>query len=190
MGRHSSGSDLHFYRSVVAWFLPWLVIAGVIGVAIWIGVDALGGDDPTPVAAVTPSEQETEAEPSETPSDEASPSPSASKSPKSSPSPTPEQSPTPVDLITEGVSVQILNGSGTAGAENTMQTRLEGLGFEVVAVGQASKAYPETTVFWSFEESRRAARALAARFGWVAQPKPENLSATVDVHVVVGQDEG
>ena len=43
MGQHSSPSEWHFYRSVVMWFLPWVVIAGVIGVAVWIGVDALGG---------------------------------------------------------------------------------------------------------------------------------------------------
>jgi hypothetical protein len=30
---------------------------------------------------------------------------------------------------------------------------------------------------------------LAGRFGWVALPKPDNLSAEVSIHVVVGQDE-
>jgi hypothetical protein len=92
-------------------------------------------------------------------------------------------------LITEGISVQILNASGTAGAEEAMSDRLERLGFDVAAVAPASTEYPETTVFWSFEESKPAARALANRFGWVAEPKPDNLSATVDIHVVVGEDE-
>jgi hypothetical protein len=174
---------------VIVWFLPWVVIAGVIGVAVWIGVDALSGGDGRDVVAAGPS-------PSVSETHKASPSPrqSRSPSPEDTPStrPTPKETRTPdpaQELITEGISVQVLNGSGAAGAEDEMSTRLQGLGFEVVAVAPSSAAYPETTVFWSFDESKRAANLLAKRFGWLAKPKPDNLSATVDVHVVVGEDE-
>jgi hypothetical protein len=44
-------------------------------------------------------------------------------------------------------------------------------------------------VFWSFPSAREAAERLAARFGWLAQEKPSNLSSQVDIHVVVGSDE-
>jgi hypothetical protein len=190
MGQHSSPSEWHFYRSVIVWFLPWVVIAGVIGVAVWIGVDAIGGDDGrTPIAAQTgtpspkPSHStESSPSPDNSPTEKASPTPS--ESPKSSPTGNEDQ-----ELITDGITVQVLNGSSTAGAEQAMADRLEKLGFEIVAVQPASAAYPQTTVFWSFQESKKAAKALAARFGWVAEPKPENLSATVSIHVVVGDDE-
>lgn len=191
MGQHSSPSEWHFYRSVIVWFLPWAVIAGVIGVAVWIGVDALsGGNGSKQVVAAGDS-------PSPTSTRKPTPTHSASTKPTKSPSPTasvtPKRSPTPdgsQKLITEGISVQVLNGSGVLGAEDAMSDRLQKLGFEVVAVQQASTAYPKTDVFWSFAESKPAAKALAARFGWLAQPKPENLSASVDIHVVVGADEG
>ncbi|MCA1704109.1 MAG: LytR C-terminal domain-containing protein [Actinobacteria bacterium] len=189
MGQHSSPSEWHFYRSVIVWFLPWVVIAGVIGVAVWIGVDALsGGEGSGVVVAQSPT-------PRTTPKTEASPTPeeSPSKKPTKSPRPSPKATKTPDpgrELITEGISVQVLNGSGVAGADEAMATKLTDLGFDVAAVQSASAAYPRTTVFWSFAESKRAAQALAARFGWVSKAKPDNLSATVDIHVVVGADEG
>ncbi|MEA2460689.1 MAG: LytR cell envelope-related transcriptional attenuator [Actinomycetota bacterium] len=191
MGQHSSPSEWHFYRSVIVWFLPWVVIAGVIGVAVWIGVDALsGGEGSTVVVAQSPSPRTTPKE-DRSPSPEDSPSAKPSHSPSASPSSTPKATKTPdpdQELITD-VTVQVLNGSGAAGAEQEMSDRLTGLGFDVVAANPASASYPRTTVFWSFVESKKAARALAARFGWIAKPKPDNLSATVDMHVVVGADE-
>jgi hypothetical protein len=187
MGRHSSDSEWHFYRSVLAWFLPWIVIAGVIGVAIWIGVDAIGGDD-DPIVAASPSPKGSKSpSPKESASAEPTAEPSKSPKPDATPTPTPSAE---VELITEGINVQILNGSGVAGAEEAMDSRLSDLGFEIAAVGQASKEYERTTVFWSFASSKKAAKALAARFGWVAELKPENLSASVAIHVIVGVDEG
>lgn len=187
MGRHSSGSGWHFYKSVVAWFFPWLAFAAVIGVAVWIAVDTLGGDGDVPAAVSTSPQAEASRTPSPTPSKSTRPKPS----PKPKKSPTPKQSPTPdVALVTEGISIQVLNGSGEAGADETMAGKLERLGFQIVSVQEASKGYPKTTVFWSFPSAKKAARPLAERFGWVAKPKPENLSATVDIHVVVGADEG
>ena len=189
MGQHSSPSEWHFYRSVIVWFLPWVVIAGVIGVAVWIGVDALsGGEGSGVVVAQSPSprsspKDEPSASPKESPSAKPRESPSETPSPKATKTADPTQ-----ELITD-VSVQVLNASGVAGAEEDMSAKLTDLGFDVVAVEPASTTYPRTTVFWSFIESKKAARALAARFGWVAKPKPDNLSATVDVHVVVGADE-
>ncbi|MFN2389512.1 MAG: LytR C-terminal domain-containing protein [Actinomycetota bacterium] len=187
MGRHSSDRRWPFYRSVVGWFMPWAIMAVIAGTAVWVAVDALGSDDlesPARVVGRT------------TPSPSASPTPTPESSPSSSPSPTrsasasPARSPSaPPALITEGVSVQVLNATSDPGADDRMADRLARLGFDVVAVDSASGAYPETTVFWSFPEAEPAAAALARRFGWTSAPKPENLSSTVDLHVVVGDDE-
>jgi hypothetical protein len=70
-----------------------------------------------------------------------------------------------------------------------MADRLKGLGFRVVALGGANKAYQRTTVFWSYAEARPAAKALAAKMGWQVGPKPTNLSTTVALHIIVGEDE-
>jgi hypothetical protein len=190
MGRHSSHSDFAFYRSVVGWLLPWLLIAAVFATGVWFAVDALGGGgDGEPKVAST----------AETPT------PKSTKSPSPKPDPsrsreaaggTPGGSPFEgggkedgdVKLITEGITIQVLNGTGSALAGTDMSDELSGLGFEVVVVNEASKAYELTTVFWSSEAAREAAEALAGRFGWVAEPKPANLTDSVSLHVVVGAD--
>jgi hypothetical protein len=189
-GRHSSPDQLHFYKSVVAWFLPWVLIAVVVGTAVWIAVEAVSGatEGSSPVAAATTTAEPT-AEPDETaPPETAAPeeTPEASSEPVETPKPTPEPK---EPLITEGITVQVLNATDSAEADDAMADKLSKLGFTVVAVESASSRYDATTVFWSTEEAKDAAQRLADRFGWVAEAKPENLSTTVSVHVVVGADE-
>ena len=186
MGRHSAGEQGPFYRSVLGWFLPWLLIAAVVGVAVWILVNMVGGEGSKPSAA--------DRSPSASPSP--SPSPTETEVAIVSPSPTPSEPepddsprPKPVELITEGINVQVLNGTSDTGADDALADRLAGLGFTIEAIDDSSVQYPRTTVFWSYPEAQEAAEALATRFGWVAEAKPGNLSDTVALHVVVGQDE-
>jgi hypothetical protein len=185
MGRHSSPEQWPFYRSVAAWLLPWAMIAAVVGVAVWVAVATVGGQDPG-----SPALSSGRQTPKEKPSS-AAPVVVKTKTP-----PPPEKEPEPSDtpevlpkLITNGVTVQVLNASGSPGVDRTMADKLRGLGFQIAAVVQASKLYDQTTVFWSSNQSRPAAEALAQHFGWPAEPKPANLSADVSVHVVVGEDE-
>ena len=188
MGRHSSPEQWPFYRSVVAWFLPWVLIAAVAGTAVFIAIDALGQGDldtPSPLAQASsePTTTTTLPEPSPTPVEVTTPDPSPSPSKK------PEPEETKPELITQGVTAQVLNATSDAGAGATMADRLAKLGYQVVAVDTASTNYDETTVFWSTNEGRPAAEALAEKFGWASGPKPDNLSSTVTIHVVVGRDE-
>ena len=181
MGRHSSDQQWHFYRSVAGWLVPWLLVTAVAITAVSIAVDAIGGNSDgglTPVAQNTPGESEPPA---------ASPEPSPTvkaKKLKRSPAPSAE-----VELVTDGVSVQVLNGTGSPDADTLMADRLAGLGFDVYAVDSASADYAQTTVFWSYDEARPAAEALAEKFGWASEAKPSNLSTSVALHVVVGADE-
>ncbi len=183
MGRHSSPAQGPFYRSVILWALPWLMISAVVLVAVIIAIDAVGGDD-LDVAPVAQPTRSIELEPTEemTPSSE----PVEPSQPKRTPDPGPKDD--KVELITD-VTVQVLNGTAATDADDRMADRLSELGYEVVSIEGSSKQYSATTVFWSHPDAQEAAEALAERFGWLAQPKPENLSATVDLHVVVGTDE-
>ena len=194
MGRHSKGDQGPFYRSLLGWFLPWILIALVVVVAVWFLVKAIGGDEVAPTAADSSPTPTAEASPSPTQTEEivvASPKPTASKraKPKSKPKPTKTEAPQEVALITEGMNVQVLNGTGDTLADDALADRLAALGFRIEAIDDSSKAYSQTTVFWSYAEAQKAAEALAERMGWLAQPKPENLSASVALHVVVGEDE-
>lgn len=167
--------------------LPWLLFAAVVGIAVWFLVGNLGGDEPTvPVA------QETEKQ-SPTPTPEASESlvvASPTETPETSPQPKPSQTDgAEEELIVEGINIQILNSTSDTSADDAVADRLSALGFRIENLESASRTYPRTTVFWSYPEAREAAERLAARFGWVAEPKPANLSDTVALHVVVGNDE-
>jgi len=177
VGRHSSSKQGAYYRSVMGWLLPWALIAAVIGTVVWIAVDAVSNDGLTePKAASSPSPTRTQ---------RASPSPD----PVSSESPPPDDGNPDVELIVEGISVQVLNATDVPKADDRMADRLVTLGFSVVAVQEAATPYEETTVFYSTDASKEAAERLAERFGWIVEPRPQNLSEEVSLHVVVGADE-
>ena len=163
------------------------MIAGVVGVAVWVAVASVGDDGASPALSAAKSDSKPAAHKTATPV-ATPPPPVHSHKPK--PQPEPDDTPSVLPkLITNGVSVQVLNGTGVNGADQAMADRLSTLGFRIAAVVQASKPYDKTTVFWSSGDSRPAAEALAQHFGWLVLPKPHNLSPDVSVHVVVGKDE-
>lgn len=160
--------------------LPWLLIVVVVGVGVWMVVDYLDRSKDEPQALVE-----------ETPSPEESTSVSITPTPEeTTPSPK-EEKPRPRNkkLITEGITIQVLNGTKDPEAGEAMAQRLRDIGFQVVAVEFSSTNYKRTTVFWSFPAAKQAATRLAARFEWDLDEKPGNLAATVSMHVVVGKDE-
>lgn len=159
-------------------------MAVLVGIAVWFLVGALGGDDPTVPAARE----------SESPSPTPTPTPTetlvlASPTDEPTPQAKPTKTAEPKELIVEGINIQILNSTSDTSADDAIADRLRGLGFRIENLERASRAYDRTTVFWSYPEAQEAAERLAARFGWVAEAKPDNLSATVAIHVVVGNDE-
>ncbi len=173
------------------WFLPWL-LAAVVGIgALWIGIDAaLGGDSESPAD-----------QPPERPAAVADPSPSNGSTPEAAPeldeSPSdggepedeeePEEKEKKKGLISKGVPIQILNGTSLPDADDRVAADLEKLGFDIVAMNPWL-ATPATVVYWSTPNDQKAATLLAERFGWSAQPRPEELSTEVRLHVVVGAD--
>ncbi|MBA3431500.1 MAG: LytR C-terminal domain-containing protein [Actinobacteria bacterium] len=217
MGRHSSTRQLPYYLSVVGWFLPWAVIALVLGAAVWIAVGVGGrgleatetsrsesqgdGDSGTGAPAGEPDGQPPGGNEDNAPAGGTKQeSPAKGGGDRGDP---PARNRTPdtteksvgdpagdksVDLLTEGFPIQVLNASTSAAADNAMADRLTGLGFTVASVVSASRPYDATTVYWSYPGAERAATRLARRFGWTAAPKPVNLSPEVAMHVVVGND--
>jgi hypothetical protein len=193
MGRHSSHQQVDFMKSAFMWFLPWL-LAAVVGIgAVWIGVDAaLGGDSSGPAdepparagAAADPSPS-VDATPPETPVEESPPEKENEKPAEKEPKDKQEKK--KPRLISDGVRVQILNGTTLSDADDRIASELEALGFEIVATN-AWHATPISVVYWSTPEDERTATLLADKLGWVAQPKPEELSTEVQLHVLVGAD--
>lgn len=188
VGRHSAGDQTAFFRSAALWFLPWVVVAVVALAAVWIAVDALGNDvQPVPVKpqkkAEAPVDDPSPSESVAEETDEPSPSPEPSKSPKED-----DDDEDKATLITEGVTVQVLNGTSDAEADDRVAEQLEHLGYKIEAINPYL-ARPDTIVFFSSKESQKAAEALAEHFEWPVQPKPEDLSSEVSIHIIVGADE-
>ena len=200
VGRHSADSQSAFYRSAALWFLPWVVVAVVALAAVWIAIDALGGNEVSPTSVKgqnqkknggapvdpTPAETEETTEPEEI--EEPTPSPEPSKSSADKDEDEDEANADKPKLITDGVSVQVLNGTSDAEADDRVAEQLEHLGYDVIAVNPYLSR-PDTIVYFSSEESKKAAEALGAHFEWPVEPMPEDLSSEVDVHVIVGADE-
>jgi LytR cell envelope-related transcriptional attenuator len=184
MGRRSSPNQWPFYRSVLSWFVPWALVAVIVGIGVWVAVDALSGgaNNPNSSASLAAgSSSSSSASGATKGSPTAAPSTSATPSPEATPTPKPP-------LITDGITVQVLNGTSDPTAAERKAAHFARLGFKIVAVGSSVTPYSHTTVFWASPASKPAAKALAAHFGWIAAPKPANLSPDVAVHVVVGAD--
>jgi len=191
MGRHSSPDQGHFYRSFMGWLSLWLMIAAVTAVGVWYAVTAIGGPDVRrSVAAETARHRTTDdsAAPQPTVSGAriANEVPDAATADRDEPA---QGTRADTKLVTDGITVQVLNGTLEDAAAQSLADKLGGFGYGVVAVEESSRLYSETTVFWSTAAAREAALALAERFGWIAERKPANLSSDVSLHVVVGADE-
>jgi hypothetical protein len=87
------------------------------------------------------------------------------------------------------VSVQVLNAAGEDGTRaRVAEGQLRDDGYRIVATNPAVRTYERTTVFYT-PGAEGKAQQIADEYGYaVVEEKPGNLSANVDVHVVVGQD--
>lgn len=191
MGRHSLPARWHFARSVIVWAAPWLAAAAVVTAIVWLASTTLGEDGARSASAegaTAPGGGNNRAGPAT-----AAPSSPQPASPKPTrPKPSPSFSPRShgrQPLITQGVTVQVLDATGGGAAAEGWAHRLTKLGFDIVSVQPGLGPYPATTVYWSAPRDRAAARALAARFGWTTGPRPGSLSPAVSVHLVLGDDE-
>lgn len=175
MGRHSAPGNLPFLRSIVAGMIPWLVVGAVVAGAVWVAVNTVGGDESQPEVVA----------PSPTESAEGLPEPVITPTPSEEPTPDDDE---PVDF--EGVTAQVLNATGgVTGAGQEMADRLARMGFDIIAIDTALGEIDVTTIYWTASSGRPIAEALASKNGWIAAKKPDNLSSSVEIHVLVGKDE-
>lgn len=204
MGRHADPDPRHFWVSLVAAGSKAALGLAVVVVAFLlvsrIGqptgpgpvVVDMGSESAQPSAGASPGAAPgataTSAETLDplSPAVESTPHQSASDGPTSDRS-TPEER-TGTSHQVEGISVQLLDGVGDEELLDAVATVLEGMGYDIVAVSRSARSYEETTVFYSegFASTARALRRADDRFGTV-EPNTR-LSASVNLHVVVGAD--
>ena len=165
-----------------------LVLIAVVAAAFWaVGrVRDTPGDGPiitrpsTPVAVGSTTPSGVATSPGESPS----PDPSGSVSPEpTGPPPDPTISPSTI-------SIQILDAAGDDGTRaEAADEALSAAGYNVVVVNPAIRVYEQSTLFY-IDGQEAAAQQIAASYPQftVVEPKPDTLSDTVSVHVVVGRD--
>jgi hypothetical protein len=182
VGRHSSSSRWPYVRSVMAYAVPWLLVATIVGLVVWVAVGAVGGEP------ISVGDASSRTSPSPRPSSRATSAPEATQLGEG-PGRNARGRGSKDDLITKDISVQVLNGTGgVEGAAEAMANRLAKLGYKIYAIN-TGLTIDRTTVYWSTSEGRPAAISLAAYFGWDVRIAPSSLSGEVDVAVVVGSDD-
>lgn len=192
--RHTPPGDRSFASSVARHLLAGAALVVVVALVFWgIGrFRAPTGDGPVISA---PSEAGTTDPAPVEPT--ASPTPAITTGPTAeptSPSETLAASPTPSPEPTAGerssISVQVLDATGGDGARmQDVVDQLRELGYRVVATARAVRLYERSTVFFT-EGHREDAVMIREDIPAlsVVEEKPDNLSDSVEAHVVVGED--
>ena len=109
------------------------------------------------------------------------------------PTPTPEPTAIPEPTLTPAPSIvlEVLNGSGVAGAAADTQTKLEELGYTIDSIGNADKSDYETTeviVASGFTRTQELLDGLIAEFGEATTSGELAEDATVDAQIILGSN--
>lgn len=187
--KHTPPGDRSFVKSVSVHLATGVALIAVVAGAFW-GLGRIGAEPTGPVVAASPGDAEEPTPPAVQSPDPASTPPTTSE--PASPTPTeassPTESPTGGELDPQSISMQVLDATEDGDTADGFADRARGDGYRVVAVNRAVRVYEETTVFWS-PGHEEAARHVAAQYGFaVVEEKPGNLSSSVNVHVVIGED--
>lgn len=178
-----------------------LVIGGMLLFTL-IGAVSADDDDGDPTAAPTTDAADTEAStapPTDTATDGDATTDGGTDAP-TDPAPTgtetdtaTEPPPTEPQFEPAEISVQVLDAVGDGGATHgAILDCLEQAGYDDLIPNSASRIYTETTVFFTAgEENQAMAQQVASTISVASvEEKPANLSDSVPVHVVVGEDGG
>lgn len=179
-----------------------LVIGGALLFAL-VGAVSDGDDPLAPIAneptdaATTPTDPVTDD--TDSPTDASDPATDPSDAGTGDATDTPTDTPTdaatdtPPSIDPSSVSIQVLDAVLDDGRANhgLVVDCLTAAGYSnLIASNRASRVYETTTVFFTpGGDNETAAQEVAAAIGVSeVEAKPDNLSDTVSVHVVVGQD--
>ena len=172
--KHTPTGDRSFAISVLAHLAAGVALVLAVAGAFW-GLGQVRAPETTPVITApdeTPDTPDDADEPEETDEPEAADEPEETRA-----------------HAPQDVSVQILDAAGDDGTRmRVAEGWMRDDGYRVVATNRAVRTYEQTTVFYT-PGAEDKARQVAAEYGYaVVEEKPDNLSDSVDVHVVVGQD--
>lgn len=88
------------------------------------------------------------------------------------------------------ISVQVLDAAGDGGTRmQALVAELRADGYRVVATGQARRIYERSTIFYT-DGAQEKAWFVSSEYPalTIVEEKPSNLTSSVEVHIVVGED--
>ena len=176
-----------------------LVAALFAGVGAWQDRDLTAAPrpvepapEPAPAPAPTPApdqgdDPDADPDDDDADADDATPGDDADDADDAAPAP-PATGPRPQD-----VTIQLLNGSGVAGATDPFRSRLDEANFRIVATNNA-RPRDETTIYYTlgFEAAGRLVASVVGTdnvFSMADLPDGRRLTSSVMVHVIVGAED-
>jgi hypothetical protein len=169
-----------------------LVIGGALLFAL---IGAVSGDDGDTVAApeITDAPADDDGDDADAPTTGAptdGTEPSATDAPTdggTEPTATETDAPPAIDPST--ITIQVLNGSDDAADHDAVVGCLEAAGYtDLITSNRARTTYAQTVVFYTAGGEDEAAQAASALGVAGTEEQPGNLSESVPVHIVTGQD--
>lgn len=188
-GRHTRPGDRSFAVSVLRHVAAAVALVAVVSAAFWAIGRVRPAARPTVEPAATIPPEASPTAPAASPP--ASPTAPPTTATPTIPTPTAPATPPPTpELDPATVTVQVLDAvlDDDGAAADRVADRLREAGYRVVAVNRAVRVYERTTVFYSPGAEAAAAQVAALLGSEQVAPKPDNLTAAVQVHVVVGID--
>lgn len=146
-----------------------------------------GSGEPDQDDATGPSPDRTTADPTSEPTSEPATEPAT---PAETATPEPDGTEAATDGTRSSVSVQVLDATGGDGDRlQAVVDRLRELGYRVVATNRAVRTYERSTVFYTdgHRDDAVMIREDIPELS-VVEEKPDNLSDSVNAHVIVGED--
>ncbi|MDX1511274.1 MAG: LytR C-terminal domain-containing protein [Nitriliruptorales bacterium] len=185
---HSPPGDTSFRDSLVRNAASAVGLVIVAALVFW-GLSAIGNDDGGVVVAnPTPTATPTQA-PTGAPTPTVAPSPTPTPTPTPSPTPTPTVTATPEPPVTNP-SIQLIDAvlDDDGAAFNRVKSQLQAAGWTIRFETSSFRVHDETKI-WFTPGNESVANEIRADLGFgIVEPAPSNVSASVNVHVVVGKD--
>jgi LCP family protein required for cell wall assembly len=94
------------------------------------------------------------------------------------------------EVASEGTTIEVLNGTTRASAEQEIGAMLSQQGFQVVRIGQADRLDYDTTIIIDYADKMQSLALLTGMFGVAPENvrHAQNPNSDVDIRLIVGSD--
>ena len=189
---HSPAGDTSFRDSLARNAASAVGLVILAALVFW-GLSAIGNDD----GGVVVANPTTTATPTEAPTIASTPTMAPTTAPTATATPSPSPTPTPTPTVTatpeppvSNPSIQLIDAvlDDDGAAFNRVKSELQSAGWTIRFETSSFRVHDETKI-WFTPGNESVANQIRADLGFgIVEAAPSNVSASVNVHVVVGKD--